>query len=68
MSVQRPRPTDRGVLSRVSAYDLFLLVVPLPVVVGFVVGGPVGEYGGALASLATVCYALFGAPPTERSE
>jgi hypothetical protein len=41
-----------------------LLVVPLPTLLGFAVGSPLGEYGGALASLAAVLGALFLAPPT----
>jgi hypothetical protein len=70
VSVRRPRPVDR-VRSSVSTHDLLLALVPVPALLGMLSGGAVGEYAGALASLALVFHGLFVAPPggaTGRSE
>lgn len=65
MSVRRPRPRPlgRGAPRPVSAYDLFLFVLPLPALAGVAGGGGLLRWGGALVSLALLLYGLFVVPP-----
>lgn len=71
MSTRRPSPLWRGLARGVSAYDLFLLVLPLPTLLGVASGVGVGRWVGPILSIALLLYGLFVAPPdgaTGRSE
>ncbi|MFB6281170.1 MAG: hypothetical protein ABEH40_04030 [Haloferacaceae archaeon] len=56
--------------SRLSRYDLYLLLLPVPLLVGAVAGlttampVPYGAGAGALPSALVLCYGLFRDAPT----
>jgi hypothetical protein len=62
MGVRSRLPLGRD-SSRASTDDLLLLAVPVPALAGLLGGGALGEFLGAVASLALVCYGLFVSPP-----
>jgi hypothetical protein len=63
MSTRRPSPLRRSLLRAVSAYDLLLLVLPLPALLGVASGTELGRWVGPLLSVAILLHGLFVAPP-----
>jgi hypothetical protein len=63
MSTRRPSPLRRGLVRGVSAYDLLLLVLPLPALLGVASGGELARWVGPLLSTAILVHGLFVAPP-----
>ncbi|MFB6168309.1 MAG: hypothetical protein ABEJ43_05620 [Haloferacaceae archaeon] len=60
MSTRRPR----GLAHDVSAHDVFLLVLPLPTLLGVASGTELARWVGPLLSAAMLAYGLFVAPPS----
>ena len=63
VSVRRPSPSRRGLARGVSAYDILLLVLPLPTLFGLASGTALARWVGPLLSALILVHGLFVAPP-----